>query len=59
MAELKERRSGSYISKPTQSGLFISIYKADYAGPGYPGYDLIYFIGFVTTAAQLGFAAVP
>lgn len=58
----KARDSGEplkSIKKPTQAGLCVSIYKAEKAQPGYPGHDLIYFIGFVTILVQLGIAAIP
>jgi hypothetical protein len=47
------------VKKPTQAGLCVSVYKAEKAQPGYPGYDLIYFIGFATILVQLGTAAIP
>lgn len=46
-------------TKPLQAGLCVSVYKAEKAQPGYPGYDLIYFIGFATIFVQLGIAAIP
>jgi hypothetical protein len=58
-AEKKKTGSGEDVAKPTQAGLCVSIYKADHARPGYPGYDLVYFIGFATIVVQLGIAAIP
>lgn len=55
----KEPGSGTNVPKPPQAGLCVSIYKAGHARPGYPGYDLVYFIGFATAVVQLGIAAVP
>ncbi|TVY12646.1 hypothetical protein LARI1_G008836 [Lachnellula arida] len=51
--------SGKDIPKPAQAGLCVSVYKAGEARPGYPGYDLVYYIGFVTAIVQLGIAAIP
>lgn len=58
-AEKKKRGSSKDVAKPSQSGLCVSVYKADRARPGYPGYDLVYFIGFASTLLQLGIAAIP
>lgn len=58
-AENKKAGSGKDVARPSQAGLCVSIYKADRARPGYPGYDLVYFIGFATTVFQLGIAAIP
>lgn len=58
-AEKKEPGSGKGVARPSHAGLCVSIYKADKAKPGYPGYDLVYFIGFATTLVQLGIAAIP
>jgi hypothetical protein len=58
-AEAKMAGSGKDVARPTQAGLCVSIYKADRARPGYPGYDLVYFIGFATSVVQLGIAAIP
>jgi len=58
-AEIKKVGSGKDVARPTQAGLCVSIYQADCARPGYPGYDLMYFIGFVTIVVQLGIAAIP
>ncbi|KAB5513498.1 hypothetical protein GE09DRAFT_1266805 [Coniochaeta sp. 2T2.1] len=59
VAEEKEPGSGKGVPRPSQAGLCVSIYKADEAKHGYPGYDLVYFIGFATTLVQLGIAAIP
>jgi hypothetical protein len=58
-AEKKKAESGKDVPRPPQTGLCVSIYKADSAKPGYPGYDLVYFIGFATSVFQLGIAAIP
>ncbi|KAL3264728.1 hypothetical protein ABHI18_000433 [Aspergillus niger] len=58
-AEKKKRGSAKDVAKPSQTGLCVSIYKADHARPGYPGYDLVYFIGFGSTVLQLVIAAIP
>lgn len=58
-AETKVPGSSSNIKRPPSTGLCVAIYKADEARPGYPGYDLVYFIGFVTCIIQLGIAAIP
>ncbi|KAJ8096512.1 hypothetical protein POJ06DRAFT_264010 [Lipomyces tetrasporus] len=57
--EKKEPGSGRYVARPSQAGLCVSLYKADRARPGYPGYDFAYFIGFATSVLQLGIAAIP
>jgi hypothetical protein len=58
-AEEKSPGSGRYVPRPLQAGLCVSVYKADHARPGYPGYDLVYLFGFGTVAVQLGVAAIP
>jgi hypothetical protein len=61
-AEKKAKESGKLlepVKRPTQAGLCVSVYKAEKAQPGYPGYDLVYFIGFATILVQLGIAAIP
>ena len=58
-ADKKVLGSGRTVAKPSRAGLCVSIYKAAGAKPGYPGYDLVYFTGFVTTVVQLGIAAIP
>ncbi|KAI9853644.1 MAG: hypothetical protein M1813_002035 [Trichoglossum hirsutum] len=58
-AERKEPGSGKDVARPLKAGLCVSIYKAGRARPGYPGYDLVYYIGFVTAVVQLGIAAIP
>ncbi|EXJ85896.1 hypothetical protein A1O1_06265 [Capronia coronata CBS 617.96] len=50
---------GANVKKPAQAGLCISIYNAGQAVKGYPGYDLVYWMGFATTVVQLGIAAIP
>jgi hypothetical protein len=60
LQEMIRERWGPTVSKYTAgAGLCVSIYKADLARPGYPGYDLVYFLGFATAAVQLGVAAIP
>ncbi|PYI13973.1 hypothetical protein BO99DRAFT_447269 [Aspergillus violaceofuscus CBS 115571] len=58
-AEKKKRGSGKAVAKRSRAGLCVSFYKADHARPGYPGYDLAYFIGFASTVLQIGIAAIP
>jgi hypothetical protein len=58
-AEKKDPGSQNNVLRPSQAGLCVSLYKADHARQGYPGYDLVYFIGFATTLFQLGIAAIP
>ncbi|KAK4901578.1 hypothetical protein LTR27_001350 [Elasticomyces elasticus] len=58
-AEGKKLESKSSVTRPSRAGLCVSIYKAGCARPGYPGYDLVYYIGFATTVFQLGIAAIP
>lgn len=47
------------VTRPLRTGLCVSIYSADHANPGYPGYDIVYRIGFATSILQLGIAAIP
>ncbi|KAJ9609566.1 hypothetical protein H2200_005893 [Cladophialophora chaetospira] len=58
-AEKETPGSSAKIEKPSQAGLCVSIYKAAPAKRGYPGYDVVYWIGFVTSIFQLGIAAIP
>ncbi|KAK3650519.1 hypothetical protein LTR56_006224 [Elasticomyces elasticus] len=58
-ADKKIPGSSKNVKKPSQAGLCVSIYKAEPALPGYPGYDIIYWIGFGTSIFQLGIAAIP
>ncbi|CAG7556531.1 unnamed protein product [Fusarium equiseti] len=58
-AEDKEPRSGNDVPMPLKAGLLVSVFKADRATPGYPGYDRAYLIGFPTAVLQLGIAAIP
>jgi hypothetical protein len=58
-AKEKDVGSGQHVSMPSRTGLCVSIYKAELARPGYPGYNGLYFIGFVTSIVQLGIAAIP
>ncbi|KIW66871.1 hypothetical protein PV04_06161 [Phialophora macrospora] len=56
---LKETGSAASVEEPSQAGLCVSVYEADPARRGYPGYDAVYWVGFVTTFVQLGIAAIP
>jgi hypothetical protein len=56
---LKETGSSAAVEEPSQAGLCVSIYNAEPARRGYPGYDAVYWVGFVTTFVQLGIAAIP
>ncbi|KAK6376144.1 hypothetical protein LTS17_007395 [Exophiala oligosperma] len=47
------------VPPPSQAGLCVSVYKAELAAKGYPGYDLMYWLGFATAFVQLGIAAIP
>jgi hypothetical protein len=51
------RRGG--VSETPRVSLCVSIYRADHARPGHPGYDWLYFLGFGTAILQLGIAAIP
>lgn len=58
----ERRKKGEVIpepEEPTQTGLCVSVYQAEEARPGYPGYDLLYFLGFATIILQFGIAAIP
>ncbi|ETI22660.1 hypothetical protein G647_06736 [Cladophialophora carrionii CBS 160.54] len=56
---LQETGSSASVEKSTQAGLCVSVYEAEPARRGYPGYDALYWIGFLTTFVQLGIAAIP
>lgn len=45
--------------RPIMAGLCVSVFKAREAQPGTPGYDFLYYLGFVTMVVQLGIAAIP
>ncbi|PNP86584.1 hypothetical protein FNYG_00076 [Fusarium nygamai] len=45
--------------RPSKAGLCVPIYKAQQAIKGYPGYDALYFTGFLTCIVQVGVAAIP
>ena len=51
--------SGAKLEYPKKAGLCVSVYKAEGANQGCPGYDFIYFTGFATIVLQLGIAAIP
>ncbi|KAK5378695.1 hypothetical protein LTR11_004390 [Exophiala xenobiotica] len=57
--EQNKKVEGADAPKPPQVGLCVSVYKAEPAKIGSPGYDLVYWIGFATTIIQLGIAAIP
>jgi hypothetical protein len=54
-----KKNAGTDAPKPTQAGLCVSVYRAEPANIGCPGYDLVYWVGFATTIIQLGIAAIP
>ncbi|EXJ58362.1 hypothetical protein A1O7_05787 [Cladophialophora yegresii CBS 114405] len=56
---LQDTGSSASVEKSTQAGLCVSIYEAEPARRGYPGYDSLYWVGFLTTIVQLGIAAIP
>lgn len=58
-ANKKNTGSGANVKRPSQAGLCVSVYKAEPARPGYPGYDLVYILGFGTAILQLAIAAFP
>ncbi|EXJ85220.1 hypothetical protein A1O3_05895 [Capronia epimyces CBS 606.96] len=58
-AEKAEPGAGARVEKPVQAGLCVSIYQPGQATKGYPGYDLVYWMGFATAILQLGIAAIP
>lgn len=61
-AEVERQKSGKPVpepERPIQTGLCVSVYKAEQAKPGYTGKDFPYYIGFVTVFIQLGIAAIP
>ena len=45
--------------RPHRAGLCVSVYRAQRAIKGYPGYDAPYITGILTTIVQLGVAAIP
>lgn len=58
-AEDIEPGAGAGVERPVQAGLCVTFYNTGQAIKGYPGYDLVYWMGFVTTIFQLGIAAIP
>ncbi|KAK5000608.1 hypothetical protein LTR66_000581 [Elasticomyces elasticus] len=58
-AEKRQAGTGYNVKRPTQAGLCVSIYQSRVAKPGYPGYDTVYFSGFLIALVQLGIAAIP
>ncbi|KAK3177384.1 hypothetical protein K4F52_009822 [Lecanicillium sp. MT-2017a] len=58
-ANIKQPRSGDRLKYPKKAGLCVSVYKAEEAQAGTPGYDLVYWLGFGTIILQLGIAAIP
>ncbi|EWZ48974.1 hypothetical protein FOCG_07389 [Fusarium oxysporum f. sp. radicis-lycopersici 26381] len=60
--ELRERakkKEQPEPERPPKAGLCVSVYKAQEATKGYPGYDAPYIAGFLTCIVQLGVAAIP
>ncbi|KAF5699217.1 hypothetical protein FMUND_14859 [Fusarium mundagurra] len=60
--ELRERakkKGQPEPERPPKAGLCVSVYKAQEATKGYPGYDAPYIAGFLTCIVQLGVAAIP
>ncbi|KAL5592758.1 hypothetical protein FOBRF1_013066 [Fusarium oxysporum] len=55
----KEPGSGAKLRYPKKAGLCVSVYKAEEAQAGTPGYDFVYWLGFGTSILQLGIAAIP
>ncbi|KAF5263359.1 hypothetical protein FOXYS1_5896 [Fusarium oxysporum] len=51
--------SGDKLKYPKKAGLCVSVYKAEEAQAGTPGYDFVYWLGFGTSILQLGMAAIP
>lgn len=47
------------IARPSKAGLCVSVFDAAQARPGYPGYDLLYYLCIGTAILQLGIAAIP
>ncbi|KAF7558116.1 hypothetical protein G7Z17_g199 [Cylindrodendrum hubeiense] len=58
-ANSKEPGSGDILKYPKKAGLCVSVYKAEEAQAGTPGYDFVYWLGFGTSILQLGIAAIP
>jgi hypothetical protein len=58
-ANEKEPGSGNRLQYPKKAGLCVSIYKAEEAQAGSPGYDFVYWVGFGTCIFQLSIAAIP
>lgn len=58
----EKRKKGQIVAEPeypTQTGLCVVVYKAGEVRPGHPGYDMLYYLGFVTIFIQFGIAAIP
>lgn len=51
--------SGNDLAFPKKAGLCVSVYKAEQAHVGAPGYDSVYWFGWGTSILQLGIAAIP
>ncbi|KAI6762455.1 hypothetical protein HG530_008435 [Fusarium avenaceum] len=51
--------SGDTLPYPKKTGLCVSVYKAEEAQAGIPGYDFVYWLGFGTSILELGIAAIP
>jgi hypothetical protein len=52
-------RSADTLPYPKKTGLCVSVYKAEEAQAGVPGYDFVYWLGFGTSILELGIAAIP
>ncbi|KAF3931957.1 hypothetical protein ABW20_dc0101834 [Dactylellina cionopaga] len=57
--EKRQAGPGVEVERPQRVGLCVSIYRAEKPAPGSPGYDYVYYLGFLTIAVQLAIAAVP
>ncbi|KAL4784438.1 hypothetical protein BJX76DRAFT_347796 [Aspergillus varians] len=51
--------SSASIPRPLKAGLCVSVFHADQALPGHPGYDQLYYMGIATAVIQLAIAAIP
>ncbi|XDG05627.1 hypothetical protein ABKA04_005242 [Annulohypoxylon sp. FPYF3050] len=55
----KQRFADGPTPPQPMAGLCVSIYTAEKARPGYPGYDRVYLAGVATAIIQLALAAIP
>lgn len=58
-ADEKHKGSGQSIPRPKQAGLCVSVFTAQKAEMGTPGYDRLYWAGIATIILQLGIAVIP